>query len=591
MKRIRPRTYRELLREDRSFPKLPKTLLDDVKIIVGDCPCNPEDILDQPGTDAMVDAYELCGSNCGDEAPGPFYLRKPASGSNPPVIRVKFICSNMRDACFSLAGEVPVSETEGPVLTMGMYEELPEGACEEGDCNSDDSCPIVKFVICEESLKAYNNFGGVAAFPREVFVLREALGGKVLGTKIKVGLACYKNANIPCLRTAPPGAKVITSKSEFKFVSACTDQKCECCDNVGKVLDTLATGVKERAKWINGGVLPSPPGHDFTDPDYLLNKSSVVDADCKMRCERWRLYLCELDYWLTTFYLSQRWVNTETHPDGDLTGAETVTHFHMEYYEDIQGPPSVDWFLNVFGTTGLGEKYTIGGEGGFGKVNFAKFGDHDPHIIVEQDVDLEQFCKLMVETADRMMRSLQALMGVDVAATLTDSMQGGGDSGDAWGENGCALAKQGMLDLWNYAKDHGWLWNDILTLQLGSLESTYKEVGDPPEDPSGWHFDAMLRRWRSRVSVSLTAYTGSANVYLKLVPYGNSSNPPSSPDIPVDSMYHRLSETQAGGVWTSEMLNDDDSPPEFTSDCPLGRRNGGWYLADSRAVILGNFIV
>jgi hypothetical protein len=141
------------------------------------------------------------------------------------------------------------------------------------------------------------------------------------------------------------------------FVNGCHDPKCECCLIDLEILDEiLEYGLKDRVKWLNGGVLPDDP---WADTEYILNQDVFADKQsCRELLNYWEAIFTELELQIKALYTTGVWINADIHPNGDIAGATTVTYFQTSDFADgpTQPPPEqgiqaeCDWMQEWLGT-------------------------------------------------------------------------------------------------------------------------------------------------------------------------------------------------------------------------------------------------
>jgi len=597
MREERPKGYPKLTREAYNFP--PETV-DSSDLIrqARDCECAPSNTDNLEGT---YDEYSPCGSQCVEELDEDtrFYIQSLSSGSNPSVIRVFDACGG-NPACFEKGDEVEGADVTGRILGLEDYEEVTatghgDDPCSRSPC-TDNGCQYLLFETCTTPVSG------------QIQLHTSVLEGFGVGAVVKYGGGCYQStgscSDTPFANVTQPAAEDITVIEE----DGCDSPSCSCCSGVMDSMDILSIGIQERLELANSGSLPAVTGHDWSDEDYILNNpAEQANGDdsgtaCDERYEGWRLFLKEIDYWLwpggqghllDTWYLwgrnvsggayPQVWLDDNVYPDGEVAGLSAFPALapHTTYENNIiQSGSGYDWFRNEFGTDADGIKFTIGGEGGFGTVDAARFGDSDSHVPVNSSA----FCDLMEATVEKLMEGVTRLVAYTLAGSYTDCS--GWFAVHAWVAYGDSC--------------------EATCAAIAALTPSYSASG--PRAPRKWitsstpATESTIERTHARVTANMTNYPASmlrrSKCYLYLgKAAGGGANFIFGQTGPVpfttDSIFYTWQDAVPGGVWTSDFVAEVDGVVDPTlGTCQGGDGDGsGWQAGDPLVVLVGDFEV
>ena len=566
---------------------------------------DPLDPNPEPSDDCLVDEYTFCGHTNADqqEKIPRFYLRVLSDTENPDVIFVPDAVEG--GACLQKSDQINCDDARGQLLGPDDYTPI-DGSCEDDPACNAEAPEWVFLELCDDDPVADDTFFS----PREIYVHASFFPSLVLPLTVSYRFHCY--------HTPPLSLDAFLSQEDFDAVSnpvvpdmgelrqegSCQDQQCRCCDDASDNLFTLNTAMQNRIRFVNGDTLPTGfAAHDWGDPDYILNNHpDTIDGplvDCFDRAETWRLYLNEIEYWLKTsdyLYakpLPDKWLNIAVHPAGEIEGASALTLYSASDYETHM-TASIDhtWYRNAFATNAVGEKYTIGGEGGFGSISVIRFGDTLPHVTVRS----QQFCDLLNSTISRMMVTVQSLLAVRLQALFSDL------EGKNTGQGGAELTPCGTVRSCLNANHPSTAFGDDRRFSVSGgciLSSTdpasnngfieaqeFLDQGFFAGTNSGFLFNA-----RGKIHKDMTTFTAgtpTAKSYLKV--NGQSGGLSQTPPVTGDALYHFLETAQPGTDWLSSLIGDDTA--EFTmfpEPCPSPGVLKGWKATDKTVIIKHQF--
>lgn len=600
MKRENRKAFPKLVRRPRVFDaNFENADLADITVAVQKCDCaNPNPGLTEtegPVDDnCFVDQYSLCGTLESALGPKTFFIR--ASDNNPSFIFVPAYGTN--GACFSKGDQIPCSEAFGNVLGVEDYLPMDSTAsaspCDAPQCQ-DASCPWRLLEVCD------NDPAVESVTPQRIAIPTSFFGGLFGSRTVLYRGHCYTTPTDSCLSDDEAAEETKPDLGEVTKITTqgCNNQSCQCCGGAPSLMDLLVAGIADRIKFVNNGVLPTVVGHDWNDSAYILNEvltygtlfanGNTPETPCVDRAETFRLILSECDYWLgfsAYLYASGRWVNTDVHSGGDISGIGNmgaVTYFNgVNYNTQITAAPSHTWIRFAFGgpNTG-GEVYTEGGEGGFGTTDAIRFGDLSPHVVVNSTTD-PAFCNLVNSTLNRLLTALQKLMCVIVGGSVV-GIGGFGSSIESRGGNGtsgvsCDEAIDAANVQWNANA-----WVPTLNL-LGMFENTRTQFSPP--------FETHISSRRGKIYVDVSIYPdATVVVYLKVSPIGDGSS--NSPPVAADNLFHAF-DSGSGPIYLSAALANNI--PVFTSFCTTPNTTKGWEVVDSGGhgpigVVFGSFSV
>lgn len=587
------KAYPKLVRQDYEFPEIQDgSDQEDLADQVRHCDCAPTaPNLDPLTPNCTVIEYVMCGTPPEDadldDLPV-FYLRKRSEVGAPNVIYVF-----SEEACFAKGDDLDCAEAEGRVLALDEYLSLDESEaepCEGLQCNP-LRCPFLILEICDNDPEADT------VEPPSIILPRSFFNGLTLGRKTVVYQGhCYTTPSIPC-REEQDEASAEIEFEDIEIVSNCESDSCAgCCGGAAEDMVTLVTGLKERLRFVNAGVLPPDYlTHTWSDAAYILNNSPneinghTEATACNERYEDWRTYLLEIDFWLysqrtdglATEYLYNNftnlpsttqikgWLDSNTYPTSDVDGVAVfsdVDRFNGTDFDDqITATEDVSWYRNTFGGPNAGgEIYTIGGEGGYGTISVIRFGDTDPHVVVNDAVNQQPWCNLVADTIDRLLTAIQRLKAVEVSkgSAWANSDERRADENtptDSCDDVRAANIAAYALAPWNAHGVNVPAFTEALSYDSGS-------------DSSTGHLIAV----RSKASVDLSVLgTGVAKIYLDVFTTRINMSSPlvyagNSPPVAADDLFHLYDVAVTGSPYTSSYVGNNSSPTfAVLTDCPI----------------------
>lgn len=168
-----------------------------------------------------------------------------------------------------------------------------------------------------------------------------------------------------------------------------------------------------------------------------------------------------------------------------------------------------------------------------------------------------------------------ALKGLKYFAAGASWTDGGEASGGSSGQASCDDAKTAATAAWgSFVSGNPFVYTRVVTSR----------------DNFTTLYSAAIIRERARATSDLSSYkSGTAALFLKSSAYtGGYSNESSCP-VTADGNWHIKSSATVGSVWTGSLLNDNSSPPSFTTmGCPFNGATQGWSLTPT-VIILFRF--
>lgn len=125
---------------------------------------------------------------------------------------------------------------------------------------------------------------------------------------------------------------------------------------------------------------------------------------------------------------------------------------------------------------------------------------------------------------------------------------------------------------------------------IASWSSATHDIGvSEATSDDGGSFSASVDRWRGKVTKDLSAFkSASGACFLKASPQDDGFSNTSECPVTADAKYHLWQGVTVGQVVTSDYINDNDTAPSFSSDCPVSGVAKGWSLTPT-IILFFNF--
>ncbi len=268
------------------------------------------------------------------------------------------------------------------------------------------------------------------------------------------------------------------------------------------------------------------------------------------------------------------WINTTTHPGGDISGSSSITYFSAsDYTTEIA---DYTWFTLAYQTVG-GHVYTQGTTGPGGTT-------------VQVDGLNGEFCTLVNATITALIATTQKLVAITASGTLTRALDVGFTRAGITNRDGsrtCAQSKALAVSLWNASS-----WGNGGSPQAGWIST---------EIYSQYFDKAAITTQRGYITANLTSYAGcTCKLYLQLSPEIQGFYWASWVGAPATFGAGWAYQEWIGGSFdggTSKVISLGfiDSAPSDGSDCPSDHHYGWELYPDAygvnviKIVVLGDF--